>query len=425
MVATITVYFHPSRSAGSMGEAVLLGFAAFLYATFISFSSMATSVFFENQLGLIELAYAIVLIVFCGGGLGVVGWVKQRFSAPLVSVACSLASLAIITVLTKENAIHVGVFDDDKIIQVMKMVIMGIIATSTVSLLVWPISARTELRESMIKVTDSFGDMLSMITTGFLSGSEAEMKSQAFDKAQKKYKAVFTQLTKNLQEAKMEHYILGTEKEFALERSLVSCMQRLAQSIGGLRSAANTQFALIKEYGPDAATTPALGYPFPKITGAETTARNEHFGLTSIEEAAEEDLNDELEPDKQGINRQTSMASMMSGPLPAVKTPADIFTRFMDYLGPSMKSLAYTLTQILEELPFGEGPKYEITFNSQFKDSLTDALNVLPSCPCCSCTNIILGLYIVVHEPMHYTNFTKARSLIKKEPRVSKPTSKK
>jgi hypothetical protein len=57
-----------------------------------------------------------------------------------------------------------------------------------------------------------------------------------------------------------------------------------------------------------------------------------------------------------------------------VKTPADIFSRFMDYLGPSMKSLAYTLTQILEELPFGDGPQYQITFNSQFKNSLTDAL---------------------------------------------------
>jgi hypothetical protein len=31
IVATITVYFHPARSAGSMEEAAILGFAAFLY----------------------------------------------------------------------------------------------------------------------------------------------------------------------------------------------------------------------------------------------------------------------------------------------------------------------------------------------------------------------------------------------------------
>lgn len=39
----------------------------------------------------------MVLIVFIGGGLGFVGWFKQRYNAPLVSVSCSLASLAIIT----------------------------------------------------------------------------------------------------------------------------------------------------------------------------------------------------------------------------------------------------------------------------------------------------------------------------------------
>lgn len=104
----------------------MLGFGAFLYATFIAISSMAVSVFFETQLGMIELAYAIVLIVFCGGGLGLIGWVKQKYNAPLVSVACSLASLAIITVLTKENAVHVGVFEDDKIVQVMKMYVVQV-----------------------------------------------------------------------------------------------------------------------------------------------------------------------------------------------------------------------------------------------------------------------------------------------------------
>jgi hypothetical protein len=124
IVATITVYFHPARSAGSMEEAAILGFAAFIYSTIIGIGSMAVSVFFESQMDLIELGYALVLIVFCGGGLGFIGWFKQKYSAPLVNVACSLASLAIITILTKENAVQTGVFSNDKIVQVMKMVIM-------------------------------------------------------------------------------------------------------------------------------------------------------------------------------------------------------------------------------------------------------------------------------------------------------------
>jgi hypothetical protein len=387
VVATITVYFHPARSAGSMEEAALLGFGAFLYATFVGIASMATSVFFESQLDLIELGYALVLIVFCGGGLGFIGWFKQKYNAPLVNVACSLASLAIITILTKENAIQTGVFSNDKIVQVMKMVIMGILATSAVSLLVWPVSARTELRETMIKATDSFGDMLTMITHGFLSGSEADLRSTSFNKAQGRYKSVFTQLSKNLKEAKFEHYVLGTEEEYRLEANLVYCMQRLAQSIGGLRSAATTQFTLLKE-SPDFGTPAVAGTTrtFPQMLGGSVsstfTGRNDRFAvLTAIEEASEEgsgaedhDTRSAQTPSK--LERQGTQGSVTSTGLPTARTPAEIFSRFILHLGPSMKSLAYTLSQILQELPFGDGPEYRIKINDHFKSSLTDAVYV-------------------------------------------------
>jgi hypothetical protein len=323
----------------------------------------------------------MVLIVFCGGGLGFVGWLKQRFNAPLVSVACSLASLAIITVITKENAVQVGVWSNDKIVQVMKMVVLGIISTSAVSLLVWPVSARRELRETMIKTTDSFGDMLKMITQGFLSGSETDLRSTPFNKAQSKYKSVFTQLTKNLKEAKLEHYVLGTEEEYKLEASLVNCMQRLAQSIGGLRSAATTQFSLLRETAGIGTPSNTLRFT-PQINdGSTITSRQERFAvLTAIEEASEEgsgaeDLQTpEATPLRQGVTRQGTDISISSTMMPTARTPAEIFSRFIVHLGPSMKSLAYTLSQILLELPFGDGPDYAITINEHFKSSLTEAL---------------------------------------------------
>jgi hypothetical protein len=382
LVATITVYFHPSRSAGSMEEAAMLGFAAFLYATFVGISSMAVSVYFEQQWDLIELAYALIIIVFVGGGLGFVGWVKQKYSQPLVSVACSLASLAIITILTKENAVQVGVFSNDKIVQVMKMVIMGIISTSAVSLLVWPISARIELRESMIKTTDSLGDMLTMITRGFLSGSETDLRSTSFNNAQSRYKAVLQLLQRNLKEAKFEHYLLGTEEEYDLEARLVTCMQRLAQSIGGLRSAATTQFSLLREARDTGSSSPAIPTKrqFPSIS--ELTARQDRFAvLSAIEEASDEGSESERREAEDGddgliSSSLTRNASIASTSMPTVRTPSEIFSRFMLHLGPSMKSLAYTLSQILKELPFGEGPEYAITINEHFKSSLTDALYV-------------------------------------------------
>ena len=287
---------------------------------------------------------------------------------------------------------------------------MGIISTSAVSLLVWPVSARTELRDTMIKATDSFGDMLTMITRGFLSGSESDLRSNSFRSAQNRYRSVFTQLTKNLKEAKLEHYVLGTEEEFKLENSLVNCMQRLGQSIGGLRSAAMTQFALLKESSEVGCSSPTSArFPFPDTYGSSVSSTNgsrkDRFAiLTAIEEASEEGSGTEDQPVTTPIfprmDRQGTESSIASSTMPTVRTPADIFSRFILHLGPSMKSLAYSLSEILQELPFGEGPMYEIIINEHFKTSLTDALYVTP-CSMLVSANLISGRSIVMLEPKH------------------------
>jgi hypothetical protein len=237
----------------------------------------------------------------------------------------------------------------------------------------------------MIQATDSFGDMLTMITRGFLSGSESDLRSNSFRNAQNRYKSVFTQLTKNLKEAKKEHYVLGTEEEFKIENNLVNCMQRLAQSIGGLRSAAMTQFALLKEspeFGNQTPNNPRYQSSEPQfgLMSSPNGTRKDRFAvLTAIEEASEEGSGAEDEDNTRfpGLQRQgtaTSLASISSTAMPTARTPADIFSRFILHLGPSMKSLAYSLAEILQELPFGEGPAYEIAINEHFKTSLADAL---------------------------------------------------
>lgn len=246
IVATITVYFHPARSAGSMLEAVIIAFAAFAYATFISFSSMAVSAFFGNR-DLLVLGHVIVLIVFCGGGLGLVGWTKQKLGSPLVNVGCSLTSLALITILTKEGAVQAAKFSYDKVWQVLKMIIMGCTASAAVSLLVRPTSARKDFRDTFIKSTDAMAIVLIGITRSFLSGAEQEVKSDLFVKATDQSNATFKTLVKNLGEAKFEHYALGTEEEYKINARLVKCLEKLMQSIGGLRSAAETQFTLLAQ----------------------------------------------------------------------------------------------------------------------------------------------------------------------------------
>lgn len=336
MVATITVYFHPARSIGSMFEAMICAVVAFAYAVFVCFSSMGVSIFFGRTLDLIVTGHILVLIVFCGGGLGFVGWVKQHLDNPLVNISCSLTSLAIITVLTKEGAVQAAEFSDEKVVQVMKMILMGVAATTAVSFLVWPVSASKELHEDLIEITDSFGDLLTIITKGFLTGSENELQARSFQDASAKHKKVNSSLTKNLRESKFELYVLGRERELKLTSDLVDCLQRLGQNIGGLRSAATTQFLLLAQ--PEIQSmNHQSGIPRKQSmnssnilsTGHGSPLEN-HAVLEAIDERPE--IGSPVPPHKNEFLDE-------NGHLPPVNTPSDIFSRFIVQLGPSMVSL--------------------------------------------------------------------------------------
>ncbi|KAK3402788.1 Fusaric acid resistance protein-like-domain-containing protein [Sordaria brevicollis] len=369
VVATITVYFHPARSAGSMIEAILIAIVAVAYAQTVSILSMCTSVLFGNVWGHPALAHVLVLIVFIGGGFGFIGWLKQRMNNPLVNVGSTLASLAIIGVVTKESAVLTSVFSNQKIIQILKMLVMGITITTVVNLLVWRVSAVHLLRKSMTQTSTALGDMLAMITHGFLSGAEDELLSREFNAASSAYKSAYPQLTKNLREAKFERYFLGQEKIYQLDRAVVKSMETLAQSIGGLRSAVNTQFSLLKE-AFEQADQPPLS---PKMQRTASTilksGKDRTLVLQAIREASDEGDDDRGSP---GLGRRRSDISIA----PSFRNSGEIFELFIALLGPSMKSLAYTLSEVLRDPPFGSAPKYEILINDQFRQSLTDALGL-------------------------------------------------
>lgn len=336
-----------------MIEAILLAFAAFLYAAFISFTSMAVSVFFGRQ-HLLVVGHVIVLIAFCGGGLGLVGWTKQKLGNPLVNVACSLTSLALITVLTKEGAVQAAKFSYIKVWQVLKMIMMGTVASSAVALLIQPSSARNEFRDTFIKATDAMGEMLTHITHSFLSGSEADLKTPGFLEASNQSKSMYKTLVKNLGEAKYEHYTLGTEEEYKIASRLVKCLEELMQSIGGLRSAAETQFTLLAQTiassdgakvvtaGPSTASseTPVTeNGPSPVTSPSLSHTDRRSSILASIDEMPESST--DVSDDESGLPNGSSI--QLPQGVANNLTPADMFTVFIAHLGPPMVLTAMPL----------------------------------------------------------------------------------
>lgn len=353
MVATVTVYFHPARSQGSMYRALICALLAFCYSAFLSITSMLVENFFQDSLDLPALGHAVVLIVFCGGGLGFVGWTKQRLGDPLVNVACSLTALSTITVLTKEGAVQSGDLSLNKIIQVLKMVIMGVIFAGAVSFLIFPISARKKLRANLVTTTDTLAVMLGIIAESFLSGSEDELKSAEFIEAETKHRKAYGQLDKLVREAKLEHYFAGTEREYRLEKKLVRWVQDITHNMGGLRSAASLQFSLIRE---------TLARESQESGGQQGAFSTEYFA--SLERSWSFPDGSFLEPIDERPEEELSPSGGFSTPNSDGKLepakhhllPADVFTIFISHLGPAMVSLSLSGESLNMKLTDSSGP---------------------------------------------------------------------
>jgi hypothetical protein len=285
-----------------------------------------------------------------------------------------LTSLAIITILTKEGSVQAGHFSHIKVEQVLKMVIMGCVASAAVCLLIWPISAQKQFDDSFKKATSHLGDMMTIITRSFLSGSEKDLKNPAFVDASEQYKNMFKTLVKAHGEAKFEHYALGTEKVHHLQSKLVKCLERLALDISGLRSAATTQFSLLNQESLNSVTPLSRSMSFDlgfSPISSETRNLNNRLeshagGLESIEEVPNESSSLDDDP-------MLSRAQTIPGETQSNTTAGAMFAIFISHLGPPMKSLAYTLGGVLDELPYGSEDENETLDSNQFRRSLVDA----------------------------------------------------
>ena len=343
-----------------MLDALILATSAFLYVSLVSFLSMAVSAFFADTVHLIEVGHAIVLVIFVGGGLGLVGWIKLRKNDPLVNIACSLTSLSLVTILTKEGAIQAGDYSIKSISHILKMIIAGVITTMLVSFLIFPISARHTLRKNLLQVTDALADMLALITSSFLSGEEAELEDSVFQGISERHKKLSSTMSQNLKEARYEHCLVGTERRALVEARLAQCIQRIAQSIGGLRSAAAMQFVVTKQ--------PAFGSMQALVQNPATPRWMDSVESSKIT-ANDRNILSYFAPQtpSHGAKWQQSQP---------FRSPAQIFELFVHNLGPAMRSLAFTLKEILDDCPFDESKQYAVTTNPKFKSSLDRALEL-------------------------------------------------
>ncbi|KAF2173608.1 hypothetical protein M409DRAFT_61946 [Zasmidium cellare ATCC 36951] len=424
MVATITVYFHPSRTLGSMHEATIIAVIAFLYAAFISLGSMGLSILFAHW-HLLALGHAIVLVVFVAGGFGFMAFVKQYLGNPLVNVGTSLASLASINILIREGSVQSGAFSMYKVTQNLGMTILGIFIAAVVNIAILPTLARKKLSQELERNTDLLGEVLISITRAFLHGRENDLEDEYFKTLSKEHQASLNALKKNLNEAKKEHYVLGHEKIYTVEARIVDRLNGLAQDLGGLRSAALAQFAFINQAkhaddDADSGPEPHQWLASPPVQTPAQESQNYFSNLDVIKESPEERLpangngvskkdhartnnaslplsrnySTEFE-DTPGTSSPISTHSFADHPIlhpregsigfNMAKSPGDMFVAFISQLGPPTKSLVFTLKKTLDELPFRQvstdwnpwaARELEVAVDDQFHASLSEAIEL-------------------------------------------------
>ncbi|KAJ6785247.1 hypothetical protein PWT90_07214 [Aphanocladium album] len=369
IVATLTVFFHPARTTGSMIEAALIAMVAVIFANVVCALSMTVAVLSRKSLDSVAPAHAIILLTAIGGGLGFIAWVKQRLNQPLVNVASSLGSMAIISMVTKDDSILYGYFSDARFVQVIKMLLIGITFSTAVNLLVWPVAARSVLRKSIITASSTLSDRLSFVTRGFLIGSEEEVNSPEYHRVSKSYTAAYGLMTITLREAKLEYYAVGEERIYQYDKRLVKSLDSVSQAIGGLRSALNTQFTLLREGSNVLAENQETATPEGGPLSPQTPSR-----VSSVMDVVER--LSVIDEDEEPRSIPNSRSDPTLNQTPIFRVPSDIFALFMALLGPSMKSLAYTLSEILREPPFGNDIKNDVAISEQLRDSLREALTL-------------------------------------------------
>lgn len=142
------------------------------------------------------------------------------------------------------------------LLQVALIVLIGSIVSNVICWIVWPQSATKNLQTNMIKTLDSYSTVLSLLTSTFLLEEPMHHPSQEkIKKAVADHQASFTNLKKNLNEAKSEGWFggpndgsigvpgSGTGKAY---QDAVDCLTRLAQHLNGLRSGTSMQYEMLK-----------------------------------------------------------------------------------------------------------------------------------------------------------------------------------
>ncbi|CAN3375906.1 hypothetical protein DIURU_002754 [Diutina rugosa] len=346
VVATVAVYFHPSRSIGSMHQTLGFAVVCILYSFSVSVLCRSLSSYVYG-LGLDELASIIDLVV-CSTALGVVAFFKQRVNKATFNTACSLSIISLVGCIIKEGATNAGEVPLDKIDASLRVICCGCVITVAVCYLVWPVRAVRSLRSSLNDSYNLMSACLSRAVSGFLTGERLTPKDLEVFKALKKN---VSSLKNNLAESKYELRVVGREQEWRVLEELVAMTIELTNHISALKTSLDIQYRLLGSPHSETTSIESLDSYTSDILRLSQSVEN----LTFIESGASSLADNEAENSRQ------------------------LFEMFCYYLSPSIKSFVFTVKGVLGQVPFEkyrEDQPRKFASTAHLQSALNDALDL-------------------------------------------------
>lgn len=377
MAATVAVYFHPARTAGSMYESILFVVLSLLY----SLVMVSASMFISRQFSLEEhryFGYAIDILCFCGFGLGFVAFVKQRMNKPTFNTACSVASIFLVTTLTKEGNVQAGIISFEKVLQSFNLVFSGVAISAFVCFVLWPKSAVKATKQELNKSMQISADMLRYLTNKFLDCES--IHSSEFSNLKSSFDSSYQRLGKNLSDAAYELLPQGKELEYDALVRLTNSSHKLSLLFNGLSSSVLTQWSLLAEEKSSSAspkssdTTVIDPNRTNTINNDQKNATNDvpsnnNFQFQNYSALVDENTVQQFF-NEEDISPITSLDSLTDcGPATI------LFKQFIKTIRSTMVDYSALVEHIMSELPFSKIEPYSIPqhYNRHFLE-LKDAL---------------------------------------------------
>ena len=232
-LASVTVWFNPAKSRGSMLQAAFFALAALTVVTFTSIGATLTLSIVDFDPNKEDWRSSLSEFVMAFGWIGVTSafaaFARLKMANQVFNSSATMACIVFYSVVVHNGGLP-------RLTQFIVMTLIGVFISTTVCMVIWPKRSVDILRTDISKSLDSFGMLLETIFENFTLSTNIN-NSKDLDKAIEAHEKCFTLLEAELPNALRERFlrdkrVCSSQIRHTYKHTIES-IERLAQHLTG------------------------------------------------------------------------------------------------------------------------------------------------------------------------------------------------